>query len=53
MMQCLEVLEDHEETFLKYYMSDEVPADVNNKICTEAANYCDEQKLAPKIKTEL
>lgn len=38
---CLEILEDHEETFLKHFMADKLPAEVDEVICAQAANYCD------------
>lgn len=51
--QCLEVLEDHEETFLKYYMSEQVPDNVSELVCQEAAKYCDGGEKIPGEHEEL
>uniref|UniRef100_A0A1B0GLN7 DUF3456 domain-containing protein n=2 Tax=Lutzomyia longipalpis TaxID=7200 RepID=A0A1B0GLN7_LUTLO len=39
---CLEVLEDYELDILKIYMADEPVKDADYKVCTHAANYCDD-----------
>ncbi|XP_034477358.1 protein seele [Drosophila innubila] len=39
---CLEVLEDNEETFLKAFQAEELGNDLDIKICSEQAKYCDE-----------
>ncbi|XP_064542382.1 protein seele [Drosophila montana] len=39
---CLEVLEDNEEAFLKAFQAEELGNDLDIKICSEQANYCDE-----------
>ncbi|CAD7078483.1 unnamed protein product [Hermetia illucens] len=37
---CLEILEDHEESFLKAFMDEKIQDDLDIKICTETAGYC-------------
>lgn len=37
------MLEDHEPTFLDAFMRDKVPENVRYLVCTEAANYCNEE----------
>ncbi|KAH8304957.1 hypothetical protein KR044_008267, partial [Drosophila immigrans] len=39
---CLEVLEDNEETFLKAFQAEELGNDLDIKICSEQAKYCDD-----------
>lgn len=39
---CLEVLEDNEESFLKAFQAEELGDDLDIKICSQQANYCDE-----------
>lgn len=39
---CLEVLEDNEEVFLKAFQAEELGDDLDIKICSEQAKYCDE-----------
>lgn len=39
-MQCLEILEDHEEAFLKHYMADVISGGPEFTICHERAQYC-------------
>lgn len=39
---CLEVLEDNEETFLKAFQAEDLGNDLDIKICSEQAKYCDE-----------
>lgn len=41
-IQCLEILEDHEEAFLKHYMADEDLGRPQFTICHERAQYCNE-----------
>lgn len=48
-IQCLEVLEDHEDTFLDAFMRDKVPDNVQQLVCTEAAKYCDVEEQVETI----
>lgn len=38
--QCLEILEDHEEAFLKNFQSPTLDENLDIKICSEQAKYC-------------
>lgn len=42
MLQCLEVLEDNEESLLKMLMQEKISDDIDIELCTVAANYCDD-----------
>ncbi|XP_037953162.1 protein seele [Teleopsis dalmanni] len=42
---CLEILEDHEESFIKAFQADVVGTDLDIKICTEQARYCNDAPL--------
>ncbi|XP_068145653.1 protein seele [Drosophila tropicalis] len=39
---CNEILEEHEEAFLNAFQAQEVGSDLDIKICSEHAKYCDE-----------
>lgn len=41
-LQCLEVLEDHEESILKVFMQEVQPKDIEYTVCTKKAKYCDD-----------
>ncbi|KAM7344318.1 canopy family protein seele [Cochliomyia hominivorax] len=42
---CLEILEDHEEAFLKSFQSPILDEDLDIKICSEQAKYCKDAPL--------
>lgn len=42
LLQCLEVLEDHEDDVLNLLMKEKVSDDIDIELCTVAANYCDD-----------
>lgn len=37
------MLEDHEEAFLRQYMEEVTPKNVDYIVCTETAKYCDDE----------
>lgn len=39
---CLEILDDGEEIFLKTFQSDELPENIDIKICSEETKYCND-----------
>lgn len=41
--QCLEILEDHEESFLEHYMAEENPGQAESRICYAKARYCNDK----------
>lgn len=41
---CLEVLDEHDETFLEYFMAAELPENVVNQICKERTKLCAHEK---------
>lgn len=49
---CLEILEDHEESFLEAFMSEKVPADLDISICSTKAKYCKDAPVQEDYKLE-
>ncbi|XP_062131779.1 protein seele [Drosophila sulfurigaster albostrigata] len=49
---CLEVLEDNEETFLKAFQAEELGNDLDIKICSEQAKYCDDAPVQDEYNFE-
>lgn len=43
--QCLEVLEDNEETVLSLFMQEQIPEDSDIRLCSLSAKYCDDLPL--------
>lgn len=41
-LQCLEVLEDHEDAVLNLLRKDVISNNIDIHLCTEAAKYCDD-----------
>lgn len=42
MLQCLEILEDHEEPVLDLLRKDVISSNIDVHVCTDAAKYCDD-----------
>lgn len=38
----MEILEDHEESVLQWFMKEDNPTDIDVKVCTDTAHYCDD-----------
>lgn len=41
-LQCLEVLEDHEDDVLRLLQREKISDDIDIELCTVAAHYCDD-----------
>lgn len=40
---CLEILDEFDEVFLKYFMAESLPEDVQAKICVESTKLCQDE----------